>query len=205
MENEDQKDIEFNKIVEAQVAERLAAIKGKLDSAYSARDDAIKEATRMKQEAQARELEALEKAGKHQEVLQMKLAAAEEKLKMADEAITSFRRDSVVKESLRGIKFRNDRAADMAYKSVVEQLVQDKDGSWVHKTGTPIKDFISAFSKDEDNSFLFEAKPNSGANTNNGASQMPDYGAGNKRKITELSAQEVLQLAQAGKLGSFMM
>lgn len=186
--------------VDAMVEERLKEVKSKLDSAYGARDEAIQKATRLAEEAKQREMEALTAAGKHQEVLQMKLTAAEEQLKMFKERITGFERDSVVQEQLRGLSFRNDRSAEMAYRTVVEQLVQNNDGAWVHRTGVPIKDFVSAFAKDPEYEFLFQPKSNSGAGSGNG------NGAPNtklNKKVTDMTTQELMAAAQSGQFGQF--
>jgi hypothetical protein len=190
--------------IDAQVAQlvatQLADIKSKLDGAFAARDEAVREATRLKDAARAAELEALTAAGKHTEAAQLKLSALEEELKAARSKITSYERDSVVKESLRGLEFRNDRSADMAYRDIVDQLVQDQQGQWVHKTGVTIKDFVANFQKDEENAFLFKPKTNSGggSSTPNGTPNIDP-----KRKMTELSTTEIMSLAAAGKLGTF--
>jgi hypothetical protein len=79
--------------------------------------------------------------------------------------------------------------------------VQDKDGQWVHKTGVTIKDYVTTFAKDEDNSFLFKPKSSGGAGTNGGT------GSGGpkdqKKKITEMTTQEALAAAMAGEFGQF--
>ena len=88
----------------------------------------------------------------------------------------------------------------MAYRDVVEQLVQDKDtGQWVHRTGVSIKDFVSSFAKEEDNSFLFKPKSNSGGGSTS-ANGLPKLDG--SKKITEMTTAEVLALAAAGKLGT---
>lgn len=88
----------------------------------------------------------------------------------------------------------------MAYRDIVEQLVQNEDGLWVHKSGANIQEFIDTYSKSEDNSFLFRVKANTGAGTNAsaGTPKMED-----KKSLSQMSQAEVLALAAKGQLGSF--
>jgi hypothetical protein len=191
---------EIDAQIAALVAEQIKEIKGKLDASFTARDEAVRKATQLEEAARKKELEDLTAAGKHAEVAQLKMTALEENLKIAQGKITSYERDSVVKDALRAVKFRNDRSAEMAYRDVVDQLVQNQEGQWVHKTGVSIKDYIGNYTKDEQNSFLFEPKVNSGGGSGPAAGT-PKIGAG--RKITDLNTQEILAAATAGELGAF--
>lgn len=191
---------EIQKQVQAQVDEQLKAIKEKLDSAYSSRDEAVRKAAQLEEAEKAARLKALEAEGKHKEVAEMKIAALEEKLKIAEQRNIEYTRDAAVRSALSGLEFRNERSQQMAYRDVVEQLVQDKDtGQWVHRTGVTIKDFISSFAKDDDNSFLFKPKGNSGSGST-GANGLPKLDG--SKKITDMTTAEVLALATAGKLGT---
>lgn len=188
--------------VEAMVAEQLKDIKAKLDQAYSARDEAARKAVAFEEAEKKAKMEALAKEGKHAEVANMKVLELTEKLTIAERRNTELARDSVVRESLTGLKFRNDRSREMAYRDVLDQLVQDTDsGTWVHKTGVSVKDFISQFAKDESNSFLFEVKANTGAGGGNNAGGAPNITSG--KDILKMTTTEILALANAGKLGQF--
>jgi predicted O-linked N-acetylglucosamine transferase (SPINDLY family) len=193
---------EIQKQIDDAVAERLAKLKSNLDSAYSSRDEAVKKLAQLEAEAKDRELKQLEAEGKHKEVAEMKLVALQEQLSISQKKITELTRDAAVRDSLVGLDFRNDRSQQMAYRDVLDQLVQDSNGNWVHKTGVSIKDFVSSFSKDEENSFLFKPKQSSG-----GGSQDHRQSDGKplQKKITEMTSQELIAAAQAGQLGQFSM
>lgn len=186
--------------VNALVTEQLRDIKLKLDSAYTSRDEAIRKTAQLEEASKTKDMEALTAAGKHQEVLEMKLTSLKEKLELAEKRNVQYERNAVVKESLSGLKFRNARSAEMAEKDIIEQLVQNQDGTWVHKTGVAIKDFVANFSKDEDNSFLFEVKQNSGSG-GQGANGTPNMTT--KKSVKDMNTQEIMAAAAAGQLGSF--
>lgn len=193
---------EIKKQVDALVAEELKNIKAKLDAAYSQRDEIIRKNTALEEEQKQIKMKALEAEGKHSEVADMKVAALEEKLRIAERRNVEYSRDFAVRDALVGLSFRNERSQAMAYRDVLEQLVQDEGtGQWNHKTGVSIKEFVAAFSKDEENSFLFTPKVNSGSGGGNTpAGGLPDMTKG--KKLSELSSAEILNLAKAGKFGS---
>jgi len=194
--NKDTEDL-INKLVE----ERLAKIKNSLDKAYQERDAAVKEKVRLEEEKKQARMKALEEEGKHKEVAEMKLAELQEKLVIAEKKVTELSRDRAVKDALTGLEFRNERSNQMAYRDIVDQLVQDPEtGAWIHKSGVSIKDYVSQYSKNEENSFLFKAKTNSGTGTTN-IDGTPKFNS--NKKISEMSTEEVLAAAAAGKLGSF--
>jgi len=188
-------------LIDKVVEERLAKIKASLDKAYADRDAAVKKAVALEDDQKQARMKSLEAEGKHKEIAEMKVAELQEKLRIAEGKVTSLSRDSTVKDALAGLEFRNERSQQMAYKDVIEQLVQNPEtDGWVHKSGISIKEFVATFSKDEENSFLFKPKTNSGGGTGNPS--------GNPRldpnkKLSQMTTQEVLALAQAGKLGSF--
>jgi hypothetical protein len=187
----------INRVVE----ERLAKIKSSLDKAYKERDEAVKRAVALEDAERQARIKALETEGKHKEVAELKLAELQEKLRIAESRVTELSRDSAVRDALTGLEFKNDRSQQMAYRDVIEQLVQDTEtGQWVHRSGVSIKEFVAAFAKDEDNSFLFKPKTNSGAGTGS-PSGVPRLDP--NKKITQLTSQEILALAQSGKLGTF--
>jgi hypothetical protein len=187
----------INKLVE----ERLAKIKSSLDKAYAERDAAVKEKVRLEDERKQAKMKSLEEEGKHKEVAEMKLAELQEKLAIAERKVTELSRDRAVKDALTGLEFRNERSGQMAYRDIVDQLVQDPEtGAWVHRSGVSIKDYVSQYAKNEDNSFLFRTKTNSGTGAS-GIDGTPKFNS--NKKISEMTTEEVLQAAAAGKLGSF--
>jgi len=186
--------------VEQAVQERLSKMKANMDRMSNERDEALKKAAEIEQKQKQEQIKRLEEEGKVQEVLEMKLAEAQAQLKVFEEENTKLNRDSVVNSTLAALDFRNDRSRQLAYRDIVEQLVQNENGSWVHKSGTTIQDFVVNYSKDEDNAFLFRVKANSGSGIGqpSGTPQMD-----RKKSLGEMSQEEVLGLAAKGQLGSF--
>jgi len=186
--------------IEREVQERLAKMKSNMDRMASERDEALRKAVEIEQKQKQDQIQRLEEEGKLQEALEMKLAEAQARLKVFEEENIKLNRDSVVNSALGGLDFRNERSRQMAYRDIVEQLVQNDDGLWVHKTGTNIQDFVTSYSKNEDNSFLFRVKANTGAGTanNSGAPSMDQ-----KKSIGEMTTEEVLALAAKGQLGNY--
>ena len=187
------------KLVQEKVQQELAAIKKKLDDAYAARDEAVKKAVAFEEQQKAIKLKQLEEEGKHKEVYEMKLAEMTAKYEAAQSRNIELSRDLVVREALKSLDFRNDFAADLGYKDILSQLVQNEDGQWVHKSGVSIKEFVNnVFSKDEDKSFLFKPKTTSGAGTSQ-PSGTPKFDP--SKSLFEMSQDEVLALAAQGKIG----
>jgi DNA repair exonuclease SbcCD ATPase subunit len=186
--------------VEAEVQKRLAKMKENMDRMARERDEALKEKNKIEQERKKAEIQRLEEEGKLKEAAEMKAADLEAKLKLLEEENTKLTRDSVLQASLAGLEFRNERSRQMAYRDIVDQLVQNETGSWVHKSGVSINDYVNSYSKEEDNSFLFRVKSNTGAGTNTSAGT-PD--TKQQKKLSEMSTAEVLKLAQTGQLGKF--
>lgn len=191
---------ELSKMVESRVAEELAGIKEKLNSAYSARDEAVKKAVAYEEEKKALQINRLEEEGKHKEAADIKLAELSARLSERDKQITELTRDGVVRDALRGLDFRNETAAEFAYRDVVSQLTQNENGQWVHRTGASIKDFIDTFRKDEDKEFLFRPQQSSGVGQQ--ANQAPTGGFDSNKPLSEMSVEELMAAAAAGHLGN---
>lgn len=186
--------------IEQEVANRLSKMKSNVDRMAKERDEALKKAAEIEQQQKQETMKRLEEEGKLQELSEMKIADLEAKLKVYEEENTRLNRDSVVNSLLGSLDFRNDRSRQLAYRDIVEQLVQNDNGSWVHKSGTTIQDFITSYSDNEDNSFLFRVKANSGAGT---AAPAGVSNTNENKPLSEMSTQEVLNLAAKGQLGSF--
>lgn len=189
---------EMAKMVEARVAEELAGIKEKLNSAYSARDEAVKKAVAYEEERKSLQIQRLEEEGKHKEAADIKLTELSARLEERDKQITELTRDSVVRDALRGLDFRNDTAADFAYRDVVSQLSQNENGQWVHRTGASIKDFIDTFRKDEDKEFLFRPQQSSGVGS--AVQQAPTGGFDQSKSLSDMTTDELMAAAAAGHL-----
>jgi len=186
--------------VEQVVNDRLAKMKANMDRMAKERDEALKKAAEVEKQQKEAQIKRLEEEGKMQEALEMKLAEAQAKLAVYEEENTKLNRDNVVNSQLGALEFRNERSRQMAYRDIVEQLVQNEDGVWVHKSGTNIQDFIASYSKNDDNSFLFRVKANTGAGTStpSAPSNMTE-----KKSLSQMTQAEVLALAAKGQLGDF--
>jgi len=183
-------------LTEQEIA-RLQSL-GQINNAYF--ENLRREETLISQLA-AERAAALTEEGKLQELSEMKIADLEAKLKVSQEENTRLNRDNVVASALAGLDFRNERSRQLAYRDIVEQLVQNENGSWIHKSsGSNIQDFVVSYSNNEENSFLFRVKANSGAGISNpsGISNTDT-----KKSLAEMSTQEVLNLAAKGQLGNF--
>jgi len=184
--------------IEAAVQDRLQQMKQNMDRMVRERDEALKKAAEVEQAQKAAEIERLEAEGKLKEALEMKLAEANAKLKVFEEENTKLNRDNVVNTQLATLEFRNERSRQMAQRDIVEQLVQNENGAWVHKSGSSIQEFIDSYSKSEDNSFLFRVKANSGAGTSTpSAPSQTDV----TKSLSEMTSEEVLAMAAKGQLG----
>lgn len=192
------KDTSVDKLVEEKVQENLKPIKGKLDEAYKARDEALKRLAELEQKSKEEHMKRLEEEGKHKELLELKLAEERAKREALEKRNTELARDVKVRSSLANLQFRNDRAIEIAYKEIVSNLVQDENGNWRHTSGVSIDDYIQAFSKDEDNAFMFKVKANTGGGTT--ATSAISQTQSSKKSLFEYSQDELLKMAQEGKL-----
>jgi hypothetical protein len=187
---------EINKIIQAKVDEELSGIKEKLNSAYSQRDEAVAKAVAFEEEKKAQAIRGLEEEGKHKEAADLKMAEMSAKLDAREKQITQLTRDNAVRDALKGLDFRNDTAADFAYRDVVDQLIQNEQGQWIHRTGSSIKDFIDSFRKDDDKEFLFKPKQSSG--TGQQAMSVATGGFDSNKSLADMSNDEIMAAAAAG-------
>jgi len=185
--------------IEKIVEERLAKMKSNMDRMAKERDEALKLKAEIEQAKKEADMERLREEGKLQELAEMKAADLEAKLKVMEEENIKLKRDNVLNDALGALEFRNDRSRAMARQDIVGDLVQDEQGQWVHKSGQSIADYVLAYSKDDDNSFLFRVKSNSGAGTATAAGT-PDTTT--TKSIGELTTSEILAMAAKGQLGT---
>ena len=189
---------EFKDAVQAAVDVQLRDAKDALNKAYEARDAANAKVKELEQKIRDDEIARLKEEGKHQEALEKELEdsrAEREALKKKNIELT---RDIELRNALAAHPFRNGNATDMAYREIVQNLVQDENGVWVTRDGKTISDAVNSFISDEDNAFLLKAKQNSG--TGSPPPKTPGDTPLNGKSIFELSQAEVLKLAQEGKL-----
>jgi hypothetical protein len=183
--------------VQALIDEQLKEIKKKLDASYAVRDDALRKIAEREAKEQADLKKRLEEEGKFKELAAMEVAEERAKREVAEKRVVELTRDVELKSALSTHQFRSDAAAEMAFKTIAESLVQN-DGSWIHPSGANIRDYVIAFSQDEKYSFLFKAKTNSGGDLGANPGGKPPTG---DKSLFSMSQEEVLKLAASGKLG----
>jgi hypothetical protein len=142
----------------------------------------------------------LEEQGKHEEIYKLKLAELREEKDNLAKKNTELTRDVEVKDLLKTLEFRNATANQMAYNEIAGQLTQ-VNGVWVHSSGVSVAAFVEQYAKDENKSFLFKAKANTGAGTptNNVAGTGTDV---TKKSLFGMTQAEVLKMATEGKFGN---
>ena len=189
--------VDVAKLVAEKVAEELKDIKSKLDKAYSLRDEALSKVAEFERIKKEEEIKRLQEEGKHKEVYELQLAELQGKLKDLENANISLSRDAQVREAIAGLEFRNDKAMAVAIREITGELVRNEHGAWVHKSGVSIRDYVDLFSKDDNQSFLFKPKVSSG-----GGSSAPSSSnnGGTAKSLFEMSQEDVLKLAEQGKL-----
>lgn len=189
------------KLVRDRLDNELKPIKGKLDNAFKARDEALAKIAEFEKREREANLKQLEAEGKHREAFELRLAEERAANAALRAEVTKLSRDVSVKDALKSYSFRNDNAADMAFKEIVGNLVQNDQGQWVHRSGITVRDYCEAFSKDENQSFLFKQKANTGTGASgvSGTSGVPN--SNGKRSLFDMSQAEVLKMAAEGKIG----
>jgi len=186
---------DIKSLVDAEVSKAIKNIKSNLDNAYSERDNALAAVAEAKSDKQKAEIEALEKQGKHSEVMQMKIAEMSAKLETYEQKNTELSRDNAVRSQLNSLNFKSDKAANMAYQDIVGSLKKDATGNWVHENGLSINDAVSSYSKDDNNAFLFSVKANAGSGIN---PAKPASGNNPVKSIKEMSTDELLANIEKG-------
>ncbi len=190
---------EHQALLKQLVADELKQMKANVDKAYKKSEELVRENAKLKSEAQDKQRKQLEDEGKHYEASKLKNVELEENNRILQERLTSLTRDRELEKHLGSLDFRNDFARETAFKTILPELVQDQDGSWVHKSGASIYDYLKAFAKDPNKDFLFKQKENSGAgsNSNKGSTTVT-----RPKTLSGMSTEELLSLAESGKLGT---
>jgi chaperonin cofactor prefoldin len=191
-----------SEVLEQAVLERLTPIKTKLDGAFKERDTLARELAEMKEASKRAEIERLEKDGKQLEAAQMRINELEGRLSAINKANDELTRDRLLNESTAHLEFRNEAARKMAMNDILSQVVKNDLGEWVHLSGRPMRDFIEAFAKDDDKSFLFKPKPSSGSSMTGGTPPKAPASELMTKPLSKMSSEEIMQAAAAGRFGS---
>jgi len=185
--------------IEAIVEERLAKMKDNMDRMSKERDEALKLKADMEAKSKEATITRMKEEGKVQEALEMELAEAKAKISVFQEETTKLKRDNVLNDALAPMEFRSEKSREMARSDISTSLVQNEEGDWVHSSGTTIRDYVSAYSQSDENSFLFRVKANTGAGSGSPAGAPS---TDSPKSISDLSTTEILALAAKGKLGN---
>lgn len=184
--------------LEAEIAKRLAPVKSKLDEAYKKVEAEKKRADELERQRKEDAKQKLLDSGKHDELKEMEVTELREKNEALMKQVTGMTRDRQLEDALTGLEFRNSFARNMAFNAIIPQLEQNSNGEWVHETGVSITEFVKIFAKDpEHQDTLFKPKTNSGTGTPSPSGKTTQ---GLKKKITEMTSQELFQAAEDGLL-----
>lgn len=186
-------------LLEKLAEEKVAKLKESNNRLDAARKAAVAEAERLRQEKNDAEIQALKEQGKVAEALEKQLEAERAQKNQLLQQVESLTRDRSLEDALVKYEFRNARARQMTFEQVVRTLVKDSDGNWVHKSGASISDYVAAFLKDEENSFVLKPKLNSGAG-GQASDTLPPGSAKRPPSLTGLTGPQLLELAQKGAL-----
>jgi hypothetical protein len=180
------------------VAEGLASIKTKLNSAFTERDEAKAQLAAQKKLEEDQRIERLRSDGKEVEALQAELAAAKAETDSLKSSNTKLSRDNTVSAEFLGIEFRSPKARKVAIDEIKDSLTQNDKGEWVTAAGHSISSAVSSFLSDEGNAFLLKPKNNSGKGSKDQKKTPPS-----KDKSDSLfakSQEEVMEMVRQGKL-----
>jgi hypothetical protein len=183
--------------IESLVAERLKDIKDSLNKAYEQRDAALKKAADLEAEQNKKKIDALKEQGKHDEAKDMELADLKARLASLEDQNTKLSRDSMLKDSLAGVEFKNAKAHSIMLSELSSQMVKGDDGLWVHASGKDLDTVIKSLQTDDDYSFLFKPKMNKGSGLNDPSSQTPNQ---KPKALSDYTSQELMKMAREGKL-----
>lgn len=196
-----------NEELVAQLKEKLAPaptlendkVKENISKAYAQRDEMAKEIEELRAAKRESELKALEEAGKKEEADKMRMQELKDQLAAAQQKVTGLTRDTALKSALVGMEFRSEKAADIAYRDIVGNLIQDANGNWVSPTGQSITDYVQFYSQDEANSFMFKAKQSSGSNAMAAATNASTAPVKGDLNIKDMSGLDLAKAIADGK------
>jgi|GEM_PF-1793243 len=191
----------ISKLVQERLDAELANIKKSLDNAYKQRDEYQAKVAAFEAKEREATVKRLSEEGKFKEAYEIQLAEERAANAALAKRNTELSRDVNVREALRSMSFRNDKAAEMAFKEITGNLVQDDKKQWIHRSGISIKEYCEAFSKDEEQSFLFKVKSNSGGGSTSSGRGEILADVKKPKSLFDMTQSEVLKLAAEGKLG----
>lgn len=186
------------RLVKEKLDVELVNIKASLNNAYKTRDEMAAKVAAFETREREANLKRLAEEGKHKEAYELQLAEERAANAALAKRNTELSRDVTVREALRDMQFRNGKAATMAFQEITANLVQDENKQWIHRSGISIREYCDAFSKDEEQSFLFKAKVSSGAGTS--SSSGTGTTVTKPTSLFAMSQDEVIRLATEGKL-----
>ena len=176
-------------------------VKENIKAAYEVRDAALKEAAELKAKVREAELRALEESGKKEEADKMRIEELQRQLDESQGAITTLTRDNAVRDAVSVLDFKSEKASKIAVDDIVATLIQDANGQWVSPTGQSIRDYVTFYSSQEDNAFLFKPKQSSGSKAMDSQVGQADP-VNTDKSLDQMTDAEMLQAAADGKLGN---
>jgi hypothetical protein len=186
------------KLVEERLADALKDVKKNLDKAYQMRDELKARVTEFEKKEKEATIQRMREEGKHKEIYEMQLKERDDAIENLRKQNIELTRDLTINDVLKTLPFRSENASKMAFREIVQQIVQDESGNWVHRSGVSIKDFVTVFAKDDEFAFLFKSKANTGNGTT--VSATGTVSTSSSKSLFDLSQKEVLKLAAEGKL-----
>jgi len=187
---------DMDTLVQEQVALELKNNKLLIDKAYKARDEANTKIAAFELKEQEREVERLKENDQHKEAYDLQLQQEKARYDALAVRNTELTRDMEIKSLLGGYNFKSDNALNMAYRTILSDVVKSETGDWVTKDGKPLSEGISTFMTSDDNSFLLKPVVNSGS----GHTQTQESTSTGGGSLFEMSQEDVLKLAAEGKL-----
>jgi hypothetical protein len=188
--------VDIEAMVKAGIEEALKPMKANLDSAYGARDAALKKAAELEQKQKDLEIEKLTNEGKIKEVLELQLAEEKAKREAVERRNVELSRDAELRTSLSALPFRNEKSLQMAQNELLPQLTQ-VEGVWRHITGISVAEAVKKFHDDTENSFLFKPLISSGPGADLPGTIPPQTP---KKSLFKMSQKEVMDMAAKGAL-----
>jgi len=184
----------IEELVAQQVAEELKGVKGNLDKAYSARDDALAKIAEFELEQTKAETARLKEEGNHQEAFELEISQERAKIAALTEDNVKLTRDIEVKSMLSSYDFKSDSASSMAYNSLINDLQKNDKGEWVNKAGKQLVDHVSEFMTTENNSFLLKPVVNTGTGETHKQSNTQET------SVFKMTQEEVLARVEKGEI-----
>lgn len=190
---------ELSAKIDAELDNRLKQLKTNLDAAYAKLEAANAKIAKTESDAREAELQRMEKEGQKVEALEARLEERDAAIAKLNDRVVELTRDVELREKMNGLPFRNNRAADVAYREIVSNLVQNDKGVWQTSAGKSIKEYVEEFANDPEQSFLFKAKQSSGSGTESTSSGNGGGGSSGNKSLFDMPQDEVLERIRRGE------